>query len=160
MPNVVEKTGLTKAKMKNPPACQYSIAQPVWLSKSITLFLFLSLLTLIFFELQQLNDSFQNILISFVLLMSFLASVIALIYYVKTYLKGVIYFTGQKWEFQSHADLETDHRSSVQLVCIWDLRSKMLLQIKMSKRKKYWVIIEYSQESQQWQAVRRAILDF
>jgi hypothetical protein len=146
--------------MKNPPACQYSIAQPIWLNKSITLFLLLSMLSLIFFEWQQLNDSFQAIVVGIVLLFSFLTSVVALIYYVKTYLKGVIYFKGQKWEFQSHDCLKPPHHRSIELECIWDLRSKMLLQIKMNKRKKYWVIIEYSQEPQQWQAIRRAILDF
>ena len=146
--------------MKNPPACHYSIVPPIWLNTSITLFLCLSLLGYFLFELQQLNESFQIILKCFVVLLIFFVSVVALIQYIKTYLKGVIYFTGQKWEFQSQDCLKTHHRSSIQLVCIWDLRSKMLLQIKMNKRKKYWVIIEEIQEPQQWQAIRRAILDF
>jgi hypothetical protein len=146
--------------MKNPPACQYSIAQPIWLNKSITLFLLLSMLSLIFFEWQQLNNSFQAIGVGIVLLLVFLASVGALIHYLKTYLKGVISFTGQRWEFHDHDGFQPLHHRSIELECIWDLRSKMLLQIKMNKRKKYWVIIEYSQEPQQWQAIRRAILDF
>lgn len=146
--------------MKTPPACQYSIIQPVWLNKTIVLFILLSLMGLIVFGFQQFNNSFKAQLIGFILLFAFLASTAALIHYVKTYLKGLIYFTGQNWEFQSQLSLKPIHRSPIQLNCIWDLRSKMLLQIKINKHKKYWVIIEYSQEPQQWQAVRRAILNF
>ncbi len=146
--------------MKTPPACQYLIVQPVWLSKRIGLFLIVSLMALIFFEFQQFKNSFQAQLVSFILLFAFLVSTAALVHYVKTYLKGIIYFTGQKWEFQSQSSLNLLHRSPIQLDCIWDLRSKMLLQIKINKHQKYWVIIEYIQEPQQWQAVRRAVLDF
>lgn len=160
MPEVVEiKQDSLRPKMKTPPACQYLIVQPVWLNKTIVLFLLLSLMGLIFFAFQQFNNSFQSQLIGFILFFAFLVSTAALMHYVKTYLKGLIYFTGQNWEFQSQSSLELHHSSLIQLDCIWDLRSKMLLQIKINKHKKYWVIIEYIQEPQQWQAVRRAVLD-
>ena len=147
--------------MKSAPASYYSIGLPKFLKWLVLLFLFSSLVLVIIFVLQQKANPSLQLEKVFILIAAWVLSCYAIIDYLTHYLSGHILFTGQKWQLRSDekGQNHTPVLEPIVVTCIWDLRSKMVLQIKIAKHKKYWVIIEYIQEPTQWLAIRRAILD-
>ncbi len=146
--------------MKTAPATHYAIALPSYLKSLCWFYLVVSCLAVLIFVAQQLDNPALQPERIVGLILIYLFSVFATVHYIKTYLTAHLYYTGQNWQVHtfnsSHTVLVLE---PVFVTCILDLRSKMVLQIKIAKHKKYWVIIEYIQEPTQWLAIRRAILD-
>lgn len=146
--------------MKTAPATHYLIALPSYLKSLCWLYLVVTCLAILVFVVQQLDNPALQLERIVGLSLICLLSVVATVHYIKTYLTGRLHYTGQNWQVHrfnsSHSALVLE---PVFVTCILDLRSKMVLQIKIAKHKKYWVIIEYIQEPTQWLAIRRAILD-
>lgn len=143
--------------MKRPATCRIGITPfKRWAGWLLGCWLLSCWLTVLFTaQLIQLEP--MPLVIIIFLWSMLLASALAMMHYGLHYLNGSLYFTGQHWEYFSAYSTQFPTGAMVKVKTILDARSKMLLQIKTTQAKKYWVIIDYIQEPAQWQSIRRAL---